>query len=132
MKRKKEESVPEKKERVELSERTLRNIFRLIRKGCCEEAKALIPPESRHLPLSFTRVDLWRSESRKNKVRHVTWPLLVHAAHYRRYAILEYLLDGGANIEQTESQVSDTLEYICTHNLFVLVWSYCAFLRSNS
>ena len=98
MKRKEEEGEKGKKrERVELSERTLGMIFRLVSKRQFEEAKKLIPPESRHLPLYAKRPRVYRRSDDKYK-----YHLLHYAAMMGSREIIEYLLDGGANIELKE------------------------------
>ena len=88
MKRKYEE--PEKKGYV-VDEELLKKIFDLIYRGRVQEAKQLIPKEYRHLPLALVDPPGTRY-----------WgdvPLLHYAAMYGHYDIIDYLLDGGANID---------------------------------
>ena len=70
------------KRKQESADKDLEEIFRLIEEKKFEEAKKLIPPQSRHLVLS-----------------HNTMPLLHFAVKNGCVDIVNYLLDGGADIE---------------------------------
>ena len=89
-----------KRKSPELSVRKLTNIFRLVYEKKYKEAIDLIPLHSRHLPLCLEEPPgaSWCS----------TWPLLHYAAMNGGYDLLEYLLDGGADIESKKSNSTHT------------------------
>lgn len=75
----------ERKYETTIAQRTLRMVYSLISNGEHEEAKRLILPEIRHVPLRLVS---------PNK------GYLLHFAILKgSYEIIEYLLDGGADIE---------------------------------
>lgn len=111
MKRKNnDEQKKKKKVRVIMREGQLRTIFNLIESGHTEQAMNLIPPEIRHRPLSV-------HPSLFDMIQHpkeFTQPLLHHAANHGNCTILNYLLDGGANIELIETKAS-RLSSFCSY-----------------
>lgn len=83
--------------KVHVDEEQLIDVYCHIRDKDFEEAKLLIIPETRHLPLCVSNV--------RGAVSWDAWPLLHFAARQGGYTIIEYLLDGGADIELQSIQV---------------------------
>ena len=89
-----------KRKSPELSIRKLTNIFQLVYEKKYQEAIDLIPLHSRHLPLCL--------KEPPDTSYYSTWPLLHYAAMKGGYDLLEYLLDGGADIELKRERSTHT------------------------
>lgn len=77
-------------EKIRVDQRTLRTIYSLIKDGDHKQAKKLIPLGARHYPLCLKNPP--GAELGK-------WCLLHFAILKGSYEIIEYLLDGGADVE---------------------------------
>lgn len=96
----KEEKIEKMQQKQGINEQTLTKIFDFIDKDECDRAKKLIPVKDRHLPLAVRN---------HPGARWHGYCYLLHFAVFKDCQdIIEYLLDGGANIESKGTSFNDT------------------------